>query len=39
MWHTEKYINYTDHRESRLHMKNTDLTGKYHVGVTFSRKP
>ena len=34
----KKYINYTENRESRLHMKNADLTGKYHE-VTFSWKP
>ena len=36
MLHKDKYINYTENRESRPHMKNTDLTGKYHVKVTFS---
>ena len=39
MLHIEKYINYTDNRESRLHMKNTNLTGNYLVRVTFSWKP
>ena len=36
MLHTEKYMTYIDNRESRLHMKNTDLTGNYHVQLTFS---
>ena len=36
MLHTDKYINYTNNQESWLHMKNTDLTGNYHVEVTFS---
>ena len=36
MLHKEKYINYTENRGSRPPMKNTDLTGKYYVEVTFS---
>ena len=36
MGHKEEYINYTENRESRPRMKDTDLTGKYHVKVTFS---
>ena len=35
----EEYINYTENRESMPRMTNTDLTGKYHVKVTFSWKP
>ena len=35
MLHKQIYINYTENRESRPHMKNTNLTGKYHVKVTF----
>ena len=36
MLHKKKNINYTENRESMPHMKNTDLTGKYHVKVTVS---
>ena len=39
MLHKEKYVNYAENWESRPHVKNTDLTGKYHVKVTFSWKP
>ena len=35
MLHKDKYINYTENWESGPHMKNTDLTSKYHVKVTF----
>ena len=38
MLHKKKYINYTENRGSRPPMKNTDLTGKYYVEVTFSWK-
>ena len=31
MSHKEKYINYTENRESRPPMKNKNLTGKYHA--------
>ena len=36
MLHTKQYMNYTDNRESRPHMKNTDLTGKYNVELICS---
>ena len=39
MLHTKEYINYIGNRESRLLMKNTDLTSKYQVEAAFSWKP
>ena len=36
MSHEKKYVNYAENWESRPDMKNTDLTGKYHVKVTLS---
>ena len=36
--HKKKNINYTENRESRPHMKNADLTGKYNVKVNFFMK-
>ena len=39
MLHAQQYINYAENRESRSHMKNTDLTTKYHVKVTVLGKP
>ena len=35
MLHKERYINYTENRGNRPPMKNTALTGKYYVKVTF----
>ena len=35
---TKTSINDTGNRESRLHMNNADLNGKYNVEVTVSRK-
>ena len=36
MLHIENFTNYTDNQKSRFCMKNMDLTGKYHVKITFS---
>ena len=35
MMHMKNYSNYTDNQKSWSCMKNIDLTGKYHVKVTF----